>query len=206
MTTNLDLFTDYVCPWCYFMTKRIERLRGEYDIHITRRAFPLHPDTPEEGWSLDIIYDQYPYPKEDMIEHLRRNARALEMPYCERSKTFNTRLAQELGCWAEEKGYGDAFHNAAFKSYFVDHENMAKKKVLLGIVKNAGMDPEEAEMVLASRSHAQAVEKDWGMAERLGITVVPTFVIGENKLEGAREYRSLSRFVSEKGVAKKLIG
>ena len=41
------------------------------------------------------------------------------------------------------------------------------------------------------------------MAEELGIDVVPTFVIGENKLIGAQEYRSLSRFVNQNSVAKK---
>lgn len=203
MTTNLEVFSDYVCPWCYFMTGRIERLRKEYDITITWRAFPLHPETPEEGQDLDIIYARYPYPKADMIEHLRRNARALNMPYCERSKTFNSRLAQELGVWAEEIGAGDDFHNEVFKAYFVNHENLAKKEVLLAIVTRAGLDHQAAERVLEERTHSETVEKDWERANRLGITAVPTFVIGDNALIGAQEYRSLSVFVKNNGVPKR---
>ena len=203
MTTNLDLFSDYVCPWCYFMTGRIERLRQEYDVSITWRSFPLHPDTPAEGRNLDEIYQRYPYPKADMLEHLRRNARALNMPYCERSKVFNSKLAQELGAWAESQGVGEQFHKAAFAAYFVNNENLAEKKVLLNIVGQVGLDLDEAEAVMVQRSYSVYVEKDWQRAEELGIDVVPTFVIGANKLVGAQEYRSLSKFVNQNAVAKK---
>lgn len=203
MTTNLDLFSDYVCPWCYFMTGRIERLRQEYDVSITWRSFPLHPDTPAEGRNLDEIYQRYPYPKADMLEHLRRNARALNMPYCERSKVFNSKLAQELGAWADSQGVGEQFHKAAFAAYFVNNENLAEKKVLLNIVGQVGLDLDEAEAVMVQRSYSVYVEKDWQRAEELGIDVVPTFVIGANKLVGAQEYRSLSKFVNQNAVAKK---
>jgi len=199
----MELFSDYVCPWCYFMTGRIERLHREYDIALTWRAFPLHPDTPEEGRSLDDIYSRYPYPKADMLEHLRRNARALNMPYCERSKVFNSRLAQELGLWAESKGAGEPFHRAAYASYFVNNRNLAEREVLLSIVHDAGLDVAEAEQVLSVRSFSDAVERDWQRADELEINVVPTFVIGDNKLVGAQEYRSLSRFVNENSVQKK---
>lgn len=203
MTTDMELFSDYVCPWCYFMTGRIERLLAEYDVTITWRVFPLHPDTPDEGRDLDEIYQRYPYPKEDLIEHLKRNARALNMPYCERSKTYNTRLAQELGLWAEAKGAGPRFHQQAFTAYFVHHDNLARKDVLLCLVERAGLEVAEAERVLADRSFAAAVDKDWQRADDLGITAVPTFVIGDKKLVGAQEYRSLSKFVNECGVARR---
>ncbi|MFC1831241.1 DsbA family protein [Thermodesulfobacteriota bacterium] len=203
MTTNLELFSDYVCPWCYFMTGRMERLRNEYDVSITWRSFPLHPDTPLEGRNLDEIYQRYPYPKADMLEHLRRNARALNMPYCERSKVFNSRMAQELGVWAESQDAGEMFHKAAFAAYFVNNQNLADRVVLLEIVRQIGLDVTSAELILDQGSFSDAVERDWQRAEELGIDVVPTFVIGESKLVGAQEYRSLSKFVTENSVARK---
>ena len=203
MTTQVELFSDYVCPWCYFMTGRLARLRQEYDVSITWRAFPLHPDTPEDGRSLDIVYAQYPYPKADMLEHLRRNARALNMPYCERSKVFNSRRAQELGAWADSRGVGEEFHKNAFAAYFVNHQNLADETVLLNIVSQTGLDPHEAEQVLEQKSFAEVVERDWQRADQLGIDVVPTIVIGAEKIVGAQEYRSLSRFMHDNSVAKR---
>ena len=203
MTTDLELFSDYVCPWCYFMTGRMERLKSEYDVTITWRAFPLHPDTPKEGRNLDEIYQRYPYPKADMLEHLRRNARALNMPFCERSKVFNSRMAQELGAWAESQGAGETFHKAAFAAYFVNNQNLADRNVLLNIVGQIGLDSSTAEMILDQGTYSDIVERDWQRADELGIDVVPTFVIGQNKLIGAQEYRSLSKFVTQNSVARK---
>lgn len=203
MTTTLELFSDYVCPWCYFMTGRMERLRQEFDVSITWRAFPLHPDTPKEGRNLDEIYQRYPYPKADMLEHLRRNARALNMPFCERSKVFNSRMAQELGAWAESQDAGEKFHKAAFGAYFINNRNLADREVLLDIVRQIGLDPTTAVMVMDQGTYSDVVERDWQRADELEIDVVPTFVIGENILIGAQEYRSLSKFVNQNSVAKR---
>ena len=45
----LKVFSDYVVPWCYFITGRVARLKEDYEIGIRWIAFPLHPETPEEG-------------------------------------------------------------------------------------------------------------------------------------------------------------
>ena len=151
---------------------------------------------------MDIIFARYPYPREDMVEHLCRNARALNLPYRKRVKTFNSRRAQELGLWAQDQGRGDHYHDAAFKAYFVDGENLTSRDVLLKITEQAGLDPHEAQTVLASGSYTSAVHQDWQRAELLGIDAVPTLVIGEDKLVGAQEYRSMAKFVSMHGIRK----
>ena len=169
---------------------------------IVWRGFPLHPDTPPEGQSLDLIFANYPYPKEDMIEHLKRNARALGLPFGPRSMTYNTRLAQELGLWAQDEGCGDLYHHAAFRAYFVDGENLAQRDVLLRLAADAGLDRDRAAHIIDERTYAEAVDRDWARVEALAITAAPTFVIGNDKLVGAQEYRSLAAFVAEHGAGK----
>ena len=34
-TVILNVFSDYVWPWCYFVTGRIERLKKEFNIELT---------------------------------------------------------------------------------------------------------------------------------------------------------------------------
>lgn len=135
-----------------------------------------------------------------MAERLKRNARALGLPFGDRTRTYNSRLAQELGLWAQEKGNGGRFHDAAFKSYFVDGDNLAQNDILLAIADKAGLNRSEAEQVLSSRSHAAKVDQDWEQAGELGITAVPTFVIDRDMLVGAQEYRSLAAFVTKHGA------
>ena len=44
----------------------------------------------------------------------------------ERNMSYNSRLAQELSKWAEEKGKGDEAHDVLFRAYFVDVKNIGK--------------------------------------------------------------------------------
>ncbi|MED6310622.1 MAG: DsbA family protein, partial [Pseudomonadota bacterium] len=54
--TTLEVFTDYVGPWCYLSTGRIEKLREKYDIEMKWVHFPLHPETPQEGRALTDLF------------------------------------------------------------------------------------------------------------------------------------------------------
>ena len=137
-----------------------------------------------------------------MKEHLRRNALALGLPYGERTMTYNSRIAQELGLWAQERGKGRQFHDAAFRAYFVRGENIAEKEVLLKIADSSGLNLDEAGHIITDRTYSDHVDRDWQRARERGITAAPTFVIGDDMLVGAQEYRSLASFAAGHGASK----
>ena len=136
------------------------------------------------------------------MRRLKNKAAELGLPFGERSKTYNSRLAQELGSWAESKNRGDAFHMAAFKAYFVDGKNIAKIPVLLDLAASVGLPREEAEAVLSTRAFKYPVDEDWAISKARGITAVPTFVINQDKLVGAQPYETLEKFMAANGVRK----
>jgi len=138
-----------------------------------------------------------------MLEHLRRTAEELKLPFTTRSKTYNSRLAQELGLWAVEKGRGDAFHQAAFSAYFAQGLNLAEDQVLYDLVNTAGLPRNEAEEILAQRSYSSKVDKDWEDARLQGITAVPTFVMNGYTLVGAQSYGNICRWVEPLGVVRR---
>ena len=166
------------------------------------RAFPLHPDTPEEGLTLEQLFANRPVDINEIRRRLKDKAEELGLPLGERKNTYNSRLAQELGLWAESKGRGDEFHMAAFKAYFVDGKNIAKIPVLLDLAESAGLPRDEAETVLSTRSFKDPVDEDWALSREVGITAVPTFVIDQNKLVGAQPYETLEKFMTVNGVEK----
>ena len=57
---TLEVFTDYVCPWCYLGDNRVKQLKRDYDIKIEFVHFPLHPETPSEGKSLADLFGRGP--------------------------------------------------------------------------------------------------------------------------------------------------
>ncbi len=158
-------------------------------------AFPLHPETPEEGVSLQDLFKGRNFDINEMMLKLKETAASLSLPLGNRKRTYNSRLAQELGKWAEEEGRGDAFHMAMFKAYFVDGINLAKIDLLVEIAETIDLDGAAAREVLEKRTYKSAVDGDWKMAYNLGITAVPTFLVNENRLVGAQTYEALERLI-----------
>jgi predicted DsbA family dithiol-disulfide isomerase len=137
------------------------------------------------------------------MAHLKKAAQELGLPWGERTNTYNSRLAQELGKWAEAKGKGDEFHNAVFRAYFVDSKNISKTDVLVGLVKAVGLPEKEAREALQTRTFREAVDSDWALAHRMGISAVPTFVLDHQVVVGAQPYELLEQFLLNNGVERK---
>ncbi len=167
------------------------------------RTFPLHPETPEDGQLLEDLFRTTPEKIKGMVAHLKNMAEELGLPFGARSKTYNSRLAQELGLWAEDQGKGDLFHMAAFHAYFADGANLARKPVLLKLVRDVGLSEEQADQVISNRSYKDKVDKDWADSRFMGIDAVPTLIMGQHKLVGAQSYSALEELVSFYGVARK---
>ena len=138
-----------------------------------------------------------------MKDSLKKAAEEVGLPLVDREKTFNSRLAQELGKWAESNDKGDPFHHAVFKAFFADGINIAKIPVLLGIAESVGLTREESEAVIVKRAFKADVDKDWSLSQKNGITAVPTFVMNNNKLVGAQPYEMLEGLMKEQGVKKR---
>ncbi len=134
-----------------------------------------------------------------MLARLRQVARDLDLPFGERNMTFNSRLAQELGKWAEDQGCGDAFHHAVFLAYFQRGQNIARQPVLLQICSAVGLDSAAAQAVLDQRSYREAVDRDWRRSRLMAIRAVPTFVLGGQRLVGTQSYAALEAMVLTAG-------
>jgi predicted DsbA family dithiol-disulfide isomerase len=176
---------------------RIERLRKAHGLRVQFVHFPLHPETPAEGRSLEELFAGRGYDMPKMHAQMRARMAAEGLRYGERSMTYNSRLAQELGSWAETRPGGEAIHDALFRAYFVDARNIGDPQVLVEIAESVGLPREEAREVLEKRKFKAAVDEDWEKSHRYGVTGVPTFVIGNQGVVGAQPYEVLERLVSQ---------
>ena len=182
---------------------RIDQLRKNYEIEIRWTAFPLHPETPEEGLTLEELFGGRSVDIEKRKLRLKQVADELGLPLGERKKTYNSRLAQELAKWAESKGKGDEFNETLFRAYFVDCKNIGRVDELVLLAKSVGLPEEEARRILKSRTFREAVDADWSRAHATGITAVPTFVIDQQAIVGAQPYEVLEQFLKENHVKKR---
>ena len=176
---------------------RIERLRQEHGVKVQWIHFPLHPDTPAQGKSLEELFAGRGYDIPKMQAQMRARMTAEGLPYGERKMTYNSRLAQELGKWADEQPGGEAIHDALFRAYFVDGRNIGDAEVLVQIAESVGLPGDKAREVITQRTHRAAVDADWRKAAEYGVTGVPTFVAGAQGVVGAQPYETLERLVQE---------
>ena len=125
------------------------------------------------------------------------------LPYGQRTHTYNSRLAQEIGAWADTQKGGEVMHDALYKAYFVETKNIGDPDVLLEIVEANGLPVEDARKVLEERTFKDAVDEDWQKSRQYGVTGVPAFVAAGHGVVGAQPYETIEKFLESVGATER---
>lgn len=165
-----------------------------FEIDVEWIFFPLHPATPMEGLLLKDLFAGRGMDLDAAHARLKNLMAAEGLQFNQRTHTYNSRLAQELA-----KAFG-GLRDALYKAYFEDGKNIGDIEVLIGVAESAGIPAAAARQVLIERTFKDAVDADWERARRYGITGVPSFIAGDQKLVGAQPYDILERFLIAAGA------
>jgi predicted DsbA family dithiol-disulfide isomerase len=140
---------------------------------------------------------------EAMYARMKTLMDAEGLPYGRRTHTYNSRLAQELGKWADTQPGGAALHDALYRAYFVDARNIGDPEILVEIAQSVGLPADEARAVLAERRFKDAIDADWAKSHAYGVTGVPTFVAERYGVVGAQPYEVLVELLKKAGAARR---
>jgi len=166
-------------------------------------AYPLHTNIPEEGIALKRGSAGTNSRIDKMHSRLKQAADDAGLPLGRRTMTYSSRLAHELGKWAETKGKSDEYHNTIFRAFFVDGRNIGSSRVLVDLVRGLGLPGREAEAVIRSRSFRDPVDADWSRSLKVDPEYIPSLMIGEQLLVNPQRYELFEQFMLENGVAKR---
>lgn len=153
----------------------------------------MHPETPAEGKSLAELFAGRDI--SEIKKRLQDLMAEAGLPYGNRTHTYNSRLAQELGKWADTQAGGEDIHDRLYKAYFVDNVNIGDINELVRIADATGLNKEEARQVLSERLFESEVDKDWARSRAVGVTGVPTFYADDLVVVGCQPYELLEKFV-----------
>ena len=159
-------------------------MQREYDVQVEWRSFLLRPDTPPEG-------RPFPYPKdryEEMSRPLKQMAAEVGLPIVDHEWIPNSRLALEASEFARGQGKFDAFHHAVFHAYFAEDRNIGDVDVLRDLARDVGLDDDALAVALNDGRYRAAVDDDYQLAQRIGFSGVPAFIIGNRGVVGAQPY------------------
>ncbi len=186
--TRLDVvvFTDYICPFCYIGDRRLSRLADRYDLSVDHRFFEIRPDTPSSGMPLSEL-GYLPDRWRQMMENLARMAEGEKISLAEREFTTNSRKAMLLAMAAKEDvpGAFGVLHEMIFATFFSEGRNIGDDSVLRKLSEEAGVPASTVERAWTDPSYGETLAGNRELAARIGITGVPSFIIGNRLIEGA---------------------
>jgi predicted DsbA family dithiol-disulfide isomerase len=116
-----------------------------------------------------------------------------------------SRKAHETARWAAEKGRFDDVNEEIFRAFFQRGEDIGNVDILMRIVSELGLDPEELRTALQNSRFEADVKNDEVEAANLGIHGIPAFAADRRLLvTGVQTAESLAELVQRAQMAKAL--
>ena len=193
MILDIDLVSDFVCPWCFLGKTRLEQAlaelkasRPDIKVRINWLPFFLNPDTPPEGEPYRAFLEAKfggPLKVDEMLGRIAEAAAPDGLSFAfdlirTRPNTLKAhRLcyrAQSLG-WKQDKV--QALTQALFSAHFQQGQDLGDSAVLADIAAACGDKRDEVLAWLDSNADTDKVQR---MAERIrhqGIQGVPFFIL-----------------------------
>ena len=187
MPTTIEIYADFICPWCYIGLDRLTRLAKERSVRLHWNPYLLRPDTPETGVPLTSILP--PERMERAEAAVREATQAAGLPLNRPALVPNTRHAHEIGLLAEDKDLNDAYHQAVLRAYFAQARNIGDAEVLAEIGEEVGMARDEILDALHTGCYRGDVDRATTESFERGIRSVPNFIFPSGKgFSGAQPY------------------
>jgi predicted DsbA family dithiol-disulfide isomerase len=194
---RIDIWSDVVCPWCYVGKRRFERaleLFPDRDrVEIVHRSFQLNPIAPKGETSsrregLMSKYKLSAVEVEALDARMSRTAAAEGLDYrLSDGRIGNTMDAHRLVHLGLARHLQEHVLDRFYRAYFAEDRSLFERESLIGLAAEAGLDPDEAQMVVDGDRYAADVAADIAEARAIGITGVPFFAIdGRFGVSGAQ--------------------
>ena len=170
---RIDVWSDYVCPFCYLELPPLQRLQQQFgsQLEVVWRAFELRPDPKPtldpDGDYLHSTWNRAVYPMAEQRGML------LKLPPVQP----RSRLALEAAAFADSHGRFAAMHEALFRGFFAQGRDIGDIDVLCAIGQEAGLDAAALRQALQEGRHTAAVLDDEHLAHRLGVSGVPIMLL-----------------------------
>jgi predicted DsbA family dithiol-disulfide isomerase len=192
MSIKVDVFVDYVCPFCYLVEGAIEELKRERDVEVQIRPYELRPDPvptlrPEDEY-LPRVWNASVYPM------ARRLGVDVTLPSISpQPRTEKAFMVLQL---AQEQGKAEEFSEAMFKAFFQEDRNIGADEVIVDVATSVGLNAAEVVEALSSedRRIRQKAAQDYAV-NTVGITAVPAFFVEGQLVNGVPGASQLKKLV-----------
>lgn len=202
MSTTVEVFVDYVCPYCFLVEDAVAELERERDVQVEIRPFELRPDPvptlrPEDDY-LPRVWNGSVYPM------ARRLGVEIALPSVSpQPRTAKAFMVLQL---AKERGVAQDYSSAMFRAFFQHDRNIGEDEVIVEVATSVGLDRSEVERALASeeRRSRQLADQQYAV-ESVGVSAVPSFRVGGRLYSGVLDADRLKQAVDDAAGRKRLL-
>lgn len=184
---RVEVWSDFVCPWCYIGRSRLRRALAEYEhadeVEVEWRSFLLDPShrkgvrrkvhemlAEKTGASIEDV--------REMTGRVRALAAEEGLTYeVERAVVVNTVDAHRLYHLAKAHGRADEAHERLMRAHFAEGETLDDLETLVRLGAEAGVPEKDARRALTGDEYARDVKQDIRQARLYGASGVPFFVL-----------------------------
>lgn len=178
--TNIKIFSDFACPFCYIGFSIADKLRHENpNINIQWFPYELDSDLPLEGRDLS---DHIPQDQIDMAyKRIERLGPEYGLIYNNKTKKFNTTRLHKAALYAHSVGKYYEFAKEAFKYIFEYGKNVGDPLIINEIGLLLGLNIIEMNEQIDNGNYNKLMEEARNLVPEYNIESVPTFIVDEKK-------------------------
>lgn len=206
---TIELYTDFVCPWCYIGVERLARLMETTvftkPVEIIHRVYILDDTIPDEGVDMaERLRAKYGRDPAEMFGRVEDAARAADVPldYSKITRSYPTIRAHALTHAAAERGTQNEVKQAIFRAGFQDGKNIADVDVLIAIGTAHGFQSDEVRAIIADEALLSQLRAEAAQARGRGVRGVPFFLFNDGtSLSGAQAEPAMLDAIQSAGRA-----
>lgn len=186
---KIIFYYDYICPFCYIGSKRIQNLAGELDLTVEWKGIEIHPEYSSEGKKRKKT-PRTVHLAETLREIANDDGTKISLP----GFVTNSRLCLEAAEYAKTEDSFLQFHNEAYNFYFNHRQNVGKLETVLDIGEKAGLNRSSLEENLRSRTMKEKIDQNKKSADENMVMGVPTIYFNNFRVHGTQSadvYRTI---------------
>lgn len=193
MPVTVDVWSDFVCPYCYAVSFSLKELRESHSVDIRWRAYELRPQgsppiPPAYRAQIEAARPRF---RQIMWEQYGIDIQQGPFGISSRDALTGEKVALAAG-------YGEAYHEAVTAAYWLEGRSIDQRDDLRQIAAGLGMDGAAFLAGLDDSAYQAEVDADIRQAYAYGLSGVPALVFaGKYLVSGARPYELLAQVVDK---------
>ncbi|MEH2257601.1 DsbA family oxidoreductase [Nostoc sp.] len=195
MTLTIEITSDFICPWCLVVDKRldraIEQLKAPVKIKRLWYPFELNPTMPEAGMDRKTYrsnkFGSWEYSQAlDAQTMQAATDDGIEFRYDLMQVTPNTLKAHRLSWFAELEGKATEMVERILNAYFMQGQDITDVETLVKLAAEVGLNADKVRAFLHSNEGVEEVKALEEHAVSRNIKGVPSIKIGQETIVGAQ--------------------